>query len=82
MSYCSQTFSVDFLQIILKFRHFKNLKNFVKTKKFNIMMKFLFIIILNLCLKLIDTFLLRNMFLSIQLVYCRIFVTFFAIVIS
>ena len=57
MSHCSQTFSVDFLQILLKFRHFKNLKNFVKNKKFNIMMK------RSLCLKLIDTFLSRNMFL-------------------
>ena len=41
MSSCSQTFSVDFLEFLLKRRHLKNLKKFankfIKNKIFNIM---------------------------------------------
>ena len=43
ISHCSQTFSADFLEILLKRRLLKNLltsaNKFVKNKKFNIMMK-------------------------------------------
>ena len=63
ISHCSQTFSVDFLEFLLKRRHLKNLKKsaskFVKNKQFNIMMKKKYLI-----LKL-KTFRLRNIFLNI-----------------
>ena len=40
MSHCSKTFSVDFLEFLLKRRHLKKSANkFLQDKKFNLMMK-------------------------------------------
>ena len=69
MSLCSQIFSVDFCEFLLKRRHLKNLKNsankFIKNKKFNLFNdeKEIFDSKLNLLRK----FQLRNMFLNVNL---------------
>ena len=74
MSHCSQTFSEDFLEFILKKRHLKNLKKsankFIKYKKLNMLMKKE---IVDSNIDLLGKFQLRNMFTNILLVYYRIF---------
>ena len=62
----------------MKRQHLKNLKKsankLVKNKKINKMMNK---ILIDFNIELLTNFLMRNMFLSIYLVYCRNFVTVF-----